>query len=154
MNDLIKQFKGASATTQLIVVLMVGVLIYFGWKYIKGKGAAVSHFINNQSQQSVLANNGITTSLLNNDYESIADSMYEAMDGPGTDSTIIMGGFEQMQNDADILALKKAFGLRDSSYNPFDSAVDLNTWIMGDLGLDEREQLNSLLSSKGITIKF
>ena len=96
MNDLIKQFKGASATTQLIVVLMVGVLIYFGWKYIKGKGAAVSHFINNQSQQSVLANNGITTSLLNNDYESIADSMYEAMDGPGTDSTIIMGGFEQI----------------------------------------------------------
>jgi hypothetical protein len=96
------------------------------------------------------SNVGQTPSYQNTQYQIFADSLSAAMAywGPvNTDEKAIKNVFSQMNNNADVLKLISAFGVRDD--------WGLSKWLTYELDDDEKEKnVNSVLRSKGITYQF
>ena len=87
--------------------------------------------------------------------EALADKLYQAMDGPGTDEGKIYSVFEQINNYSELMMLIRAFGQRKSSWELFwGSPTGLADWLNADLDGGEINHLNSILAGKNIDFKF
>jgi hypothetical protein len=95
-------------------------------------------------------NVGQSPSYQNTQYQIFADSLSAAMAywGPvNTDEKAIKNVFSKMNNNADVLKLIAAFGIRDD--------WGLSKWLTYELDDDEKEKyVNQVLRSKGITYQF
>lgn len=97
---------------------------------------------------------GGTTSGL--DYRSLANQIFEACDGYGTDEVEIALVFNKLKNNADFDALYDAYGVREVSSgrgNIFQSNFvgDLSATLRDELSSYYIDNINKSLSSKGIT---
>lgn len=105
----------------------------------------------------VLASHGITPTLTDAQYKIYADKIDECMQGYGT-CNAWMQPFEAMTNDADILKLIEAFGVRTISsgkYNPEpDLLGDLPKVLVSELTAGHLQDLNTLLKSKNLSYQF
>lgn len=113
--------------------------------YIKIKGSASKKIVPNIT-------GGVTQGL---NFKSMADSIYEALDGYGSSFQPIMDEFAKLNNNSDFDALYNAYGTRTVSSgrgNVFvsDYTGDLSGAIKEDLSKTEIGKLNSVLSNKGI----
>jgi hypothetical protein len=94
----------------------------------------------------------------NSQYFGLANTLEQAMFDLGTDEDSIFFVFNQLQNNADFLKLKQAFGTRQYSGGAlpvwFNEDLTLEGWLTQELDSDERQQLNSILASKGITYRI
>jgi hypothetical protein len=106
--------------------------------------------IQTQTELNQWQNVGQTPSYQNTQYQIFADSLSAAMAywGPvNTDEKAIKNVFSKMNNNADVLKLIAAFGIRDD--------WGLSKWLTYELDDDEKEKnVNSILRSKGITYQF
>ena len=113
--------------------------------YIKIKGVSSRKIVPN-------IEGGVTQGL---NFKSMADNIYEALDGYGTTFQTIMDEFAKLKNNPDFDALYNAFGTRTVSSgrgNIFvsDYTGDMVGALKQDLSKTEIGKLNSLLSNKGI----
>lgn len=113
--------------------------------YIKIKGIGSKKIVPN-------IEGGVTQGL---NFKSMADSIYEALDGYGSSFQSIMNEFVKLQNNPDFDALYSAFGTRTISSgrgNIFlsDYTGDMIGALKEDLSKTEIGKLNSVLSNKGI----
>lgn len=138
-----KWWNGLSPENQFkfaVLFLLVGVLIYITLKSsIKGFSNALSA----SSELAALNLVGIKPTYTDASYKLAADKLYVAMKGLGTDETAIFEVFGKMKNDADMIKLELAFGVRDT--------YDLTAWLKGDLSAKDIATLNQMLINKGIT---
>ena len=88
---------------------------------------------------------GERPTLTNAQFNMLANKLYTAMKGVGTDEDTIFSVFGQMRNTADVLKLA-VFGTKDGE--------TLEQWIRGDLSSWEINKLNRLLDNKGIAYSF
>jgi len=75
-----------------------------------------------------------------------AQDVYRAVNGMGTDEQAVFDVFKKMKNKDDVLQLITSFGVKDGE--------TLSQWLIGDLGEDDKETLNRLLSDKDINYQF
>jgi len=95
-------------------------------------------------------------------YTNLADKIYEAgcpyVGCVGTDEEAIYDAFKQLNTDCDAILLDKAFGTRDPRGGfciPFTTCdVRLGQWLMTELSADSIEEINKILTSKGLTTRF
>lgn len=80
-----------------------------------------------------------------------ANSIFTAIDGLLTKLEDIYSVFSNLCNDADYLAVSKAFGVRTMIPN---QKATMEQALHADLDLYERKSLNDILSSKGIKYKI
>lgn len=128
-----------------IYVVVAIVAIYVAYRiYVKVKDRLASNKLGRE------LDNSIDTGNLSYDisqYQSLANKLYTAMDGPGTDEDAVGTVFNQMQTRSDVLMLMKQFGVRDGD--------DLSTWLTSELDNDEMEKyVNGFLKSKNINYTF
>jgi hypothetical protein len=104
----------------------------------------------NKSEQQVLQMQGVQLSYPRSWYETKANELFYAMDSQwynpfswGTSDTRVYDIYEQLKNDLDFLELYNAFGVRDG--------YDLKAWIDGDMNQGEKDQINAILATAGIT---
>jgi hypothetical protein len=91
------------------------------------------------------------------EYRDMADQLFEAFNGPGTNDKLWREVFNRMKTDADVNQLIVAFGSRKPTTGGFSfgrKAETLAQWIAGDLSANQRKELNNMLHSKGITKTF
>jgi len=91
----------------------------------------------------------------NLDYRSLANRLFDAFDGYGTDEDEIKVVFESLNSNADYDALKSAYGVREVSSgrgNIFVSNFegDLPATLRDELDSSELAEVNQILSNKGI----
>lgn len=79
-------------------------------------------------------------------YSSLADKLYIAMKGWGTDNKAVYAVFESLNTRSDLMKLITVYGLRDGE--------TLMEWLYGDLNQKEINHVNSILESKNINYKF
>lgn len=120
--------------------LIIGYVIY-----IKIKGSVSKKIVPD-------IEGGVTQGL---NFKSMADSIYEALDGYGSSFQPIMTEFVKLNNNPDFDALYKAYGTRTVSSgagNVFvsDYIGDMLGALKEDLSKTEINKLNSVLSNKGI----
>lgn len=108
-----------------------------------------------EQQAQTAQNNSITIntkrdgmpSMSNTQYLNLANKLYDAMKGMGTDDKSVLSVFHTVKNQTDWNMLIKTFGIHDGD--------NLLTWLRDDfdehnyIGTD-RSDLNKVLTSKGI----
>jgi hypothetical protein len=94
----------------------------------------------------------------NSQFYAWATVLEEAMFDLGTDEDSIIYVFSQLRNNADFLKLKQAFGTRAYSGGAlpvwFNEDLTLEGWLTQELNSDERQEVNSILASRGITYRI
>lgn len=95
--------------------------------------------VNNEINQSNIT---LTQVQLN----TLADKIYKAVKGAGTDEKSIYDAMRTLQTKDDVLALIKTFSVRDS--------MTLREWLYDDLNNSEISKINDILLSKGISFSF
>lgn len=94
----------------------------------------------------------------NSQFYAWANVLEEAMFDLGTDEDSIFYVFSQLNNNADFLKLKQAFGTRAYSGGAlpvwFNEDLTLEGWLTQELDSAERQQINSILANKGITYRI
>lgn len=123
------------------------ILIVLFWGRIRALFASlVNKTAGAQDLAQHIAETGETTTLTNAKFQQLANVIYGACKGWGTDEEAIYGAFYQLNNTADYLKLENVFGLRDGH--------DLNWWIRSELSSRELRKLNEILANKGIDHAF
>jgi hypothetical protein len=91
-------------------------------------------------------------------FKEIADKIFDAFEGYGTDTKEINNQFALLKNNDDVMSLIVAYGVREvssGSYNPLpDFTGNLPEVLANELSQSEISDLNSILVKSGITIRF
>jgi hypothetical protein len=125
----------------IILVIVVSMLLYFGVKRLKKDNKEKSY--QKEIDQQIKPANLTFTEL---EYKSMADMLYTAMKGWGTDEDMIYSVFAKLKTEDDYLKLRSAFGIRENE--------KLEQWIIGEMNASERKKLNDILEVNGISAKF
>jgi hypothetical protein len=110
---------------------------------VKAKAQAFIQRQQNQAEVDQLENQGLQRTYADAEYKRMADVMYEAMDGLGTDEEAVSNQISLLRNDLDYLALDSAFGIRDG--------YDMGEWIRGDFSGSWINKFNNIMNSNGLT---
>lgn len=133
-------------TIGIFLVILVVLLVVF-WTRIK---SLFQSLVNkgglNADLDEHITQTGESPTLSNVQYNLLANKLYNAMKGPGTDEDTVFACFNQLRNTADILKLIAVFGTKDGE--------TLDQWVRGDLTSWEINRLNTNLANKGIAYAF
>lgn len=143
--------RGAAERIILLAGAGIGSIVIFRQiGKLTGFIRQTSQNVQTQGELNQWSNVGQTPSYQNTQYQIFADSLSAAMAywGPAnTDEKAIKNVFSQMNNNADVLKLIAAFGVRDD--------WGLSKWLTYELNDEDKEKnVNSVLRSKGITYQF
>lgn len=166
-----KYYASQPGTVKVIIVGAAAALGYVAYRNIKrAKDEADAKRTADAaaSELAQLANQGMTASYSDSEFEVFSAKLVEAMNGCGTDENQVYAVFEALRNNADILKLITVFGLR--YYQPcaadeplsylrwqFDDKAfggDLSHWIAFDLSQTEIAHINETLRNSGINYQF
>jgi hypothetical protein len=88
----------------------------------------------------------------------IANKLYEAMDGYGTNNEAIKNQIALLKNNDDFMGLVAAYGIKELSsgkYNPIPNFIgNLPEAIANELSQSQISELNSILIKNSINIRF
>ncbi len=146
MKDAQKFWAGLSSRQQLITAIIVIVVLYILVRYARDRKQVFDRVIENKSEQMVLSSMGIKPSYTQQFYTQEAKKIETAIKGAGTDETTVYAVFKRMKNDADLIELEKAFGIREEA--------DLSGWLYGDLEKYEIDLINTQLVLNGATRQY
>ncbi|MDO4727084.1 MAG: hypothetical protein Q4A56_07705 [Porphyromonadaceae bacterium] len=131
-----------------ITVLVVGVsgwiltwLVTKGIRFVRDKireGKVIDQ-ANNEIKDGDVT---LTPSAIHN----LADRIYSAVLGPGTDEEAIYSAFRQLRTRSDLMSLIRVFGIRKRK--------TLSEWLTEDLSQAEIEKLNAILVTNKINYSF
>ena len=89
---------------------------------------------------------------------STSNAMFTAMDGWGTNEDAIYVAFRQMRNNADFLAVTKAFGTREVDSGQWSTIKNmkgtLTQCLQDELDSDERKKVNEILKARNIRFRI
>lgn len=144
---------------KIIAVALAGYIVY---RVVKAQMAQSPQ--NTQVQEAYTEldklNQNSSTRQKISDYQAIqyANILFTAVDGYGTDEPAIFSVFSKLYNNADYLAVSKAFGVRTISTGRFNPEPNykatMEQALYTDLGFDDRKRVNDILRSKGIKYKI
>ena len=135
-----------------VAVLIGGFVVY---KLIsKPKATLPSNNDGGGTDGGIVVSDGSTPSKGLN-YLDLSNSLFDAFDGYGTDNTAVYDTFGKLKNEADMLYLIKAYGIRTISSgrgNFFvkDYTGDLFGSIKSEMDTSEIATINQILTNKGI----
>jgi hypothetical protein len=167
-NFLEGSFKGAN---QILVTALLGVggyLLYREWKKAQELKEANQAAEEADNELTTLAQQGIRPTYTTAQFESWCNILVQSMTGCGTDEDSIYAVMRYMKGKADVLALIKQFGVRYYQPCVYTSPVSYSIWLVNDqayggnlptwFGYDLSDsninEVNSILSQKGIDYKF
>lgn len=153
MKSLTNWWNGLTSNQKFFVVVFLIVTIWVLRNAIKGAIQGASDKVQQQSETAMLQAQGIKPSYSESEYKSMANKLFEAMDGWGTNDDVVFAQFDRLNNDVDFIKLDKAFGVRTASDNMFGliEPQDLRGWIRDDLSSESIATLNQRLKQSGIS---
>ncbi len=131
-----------------IIAVVVLIIFFVVWNKLSisksdaanaNKEKDIMREVNNEINQSNIT---LTQVQLN----TLADKIYKAVKGIGTDEKSIYDAMRTLQTKDDVLALIKTFSVRDS--------MTLREWLYDDLNNSEISKINDIFLSKGISFTF
>lgn len=154
MEKFLKNLTVGKVVALLLLLGVVVLVFVLAKKKIKSFVSEVQQ--KNRLEEQIAARveaTGETPSYIDSEYETFANSIYNAVKGAGTDEDAVCRVLDKMKNDADMLKLEMAFGIRDG--------MDLRQWIRDDFSTTSFlwmtmtvNDLNSTLNKRGISYQF
>jgi len=148
----------------VVVVAGTGAALFIGWQIysaVKGRMAHAGDFAEKadvKDELGSLKTKGIKPSFSDSQYSAWANQLFTAMNGYTSDEAAVYRVFVNMKNNADVLKLIDAYGIRTLSSGNWNPAPDFKGTLSGALSeeFDTKEiaALNDILAKRKITIKF
>lgn len=149
----------------VVAVIVIGGLAYVGYKLLKApkkieenKGNREENRSNNNELEKLNGNPTTRQTLSQSDASAIANKLFTAMDGYGTDVPTIEQQMNRLKNQADWLAVKVAYGIREVSSGKLNPEPNYTGTLEGalasELGINDvmaRARVNAAMKKKGIT---
>lgn len=138
-------FLGTCAAFAIVVIVLLAVY----WSKIK------AYFTARRLERSFdeqITSSEVTISA--QQAQNIADKIFSAMEGAGTNETALYNAFEQINSYSDLMMVMKAFGKRKGSWSWFGGESGLVEWINDDCSNAEIAKINAILASKNIDFSF
>ena len=133
-----------------ILCLIAFLIIWFLWRKLKDSVTGVAKLVKDDvALEAYMSETGQRLSYTDKEYAAMAQQLYSAMYGAGTDEDAVISVFNRLNNDADCYKLINVFGLKKGKWST--TATDLYEWIMNDGMSDE---VNDVLAAKKITVRF
>ncbi len=134
-----------------VILLVAIILIVIFRSRIKGLFQRISNKVaNNEMENQWSSQTGEVATIARAQFNVMANKLYAAAKGAGTDEDAIYSVFNQLSNTADLYALISAYGTKDG--------LDLPAMIRDELGNHwptyELDKLNKILTNKGISYQF
>ena len=85
-------------------------------------------------------------SYANSEYTQMANKLYSAMKGIGTNENAIYDVFSQLETESDVRKLISTFGSKDG--------MTLQQWLIDDLSNRELQKVNDILAKNNINYSF
>jgi hypothetical protein len=149
-----KKTKDGLITASIVIVAAYLLYKIFNKKSISN-GGNVGNVVPNPELGGTI---GSAPTMSSAKFKEIADKIFNAFEGYGTNYTIINNQFALLKNNDDVMSLISAYGIRDVSsgkYNPLpDFTGNLPETIANELTQSQISELNSILVKSGITIRF
>jgi hypothetical protein len=161
--------KGVVVVGGLVVTYLAASTIITSVKSAINKKKSQQEIDTANSDLQAEINAGRKQTLSNSTLEAMASGIVVASNGCGTNEDIIVGNFDNLQNEADMLAFVKVFGLRQKQRCPFTTddrenpwcawdcltkPMSLSTMIYSELSQGWVDTLNKKLASRGIKYRF
>ena len=143
--------KGQLITLGIVVVAFVAVIVLVAVKWNQIKAWIRNKQIEKTYDEQIVKSE---ISLTAAQAQGVADKMYAAMNGPGTDFKNLYAAFAVINSYSDLMLVIKCFGQRKGSWNWFGSEASLMEWIAADCDAGEISKINALLASKNINFTF
>lgn len=158
-KDLPSWAKGTVAIAGTLTVILGGYFAVRGINNIvKGKSSRDSSKATKSDLKNLNKNQDTAQTISDSQAEAYASSIFSALNGYGTDEDAIVSVFDKVKNEADVLAISNAFGVREvssGSWNPEPNYKgDLSGALREDLSDYWVNKLNEVLADKGITFRF
>jgi hypothetical protein len=158
-NDLPPVAKG------IIAVVMVGGVALAAWKTYKYLSDAKQRRLQKSEEKEgrqdlkELIRQGVVPSYPDSQYAAWANQLKESFDGCGTANEQVANIFARMKNDADVLKLNQAYGIREHDNCNWEFKFDdfkgtLPQAIVNELRPEQIAALNKLLSLKNIKYRY
>jgi len=150
MNKFNKFLEDLSKNPMLLVI-WIGVIVVAGFGIYKLFGI-VKDKLNayNATSGFEVEKNNLSFSI--SEFNSMANQLFNAMDGVGTSEDVIFSVFNKLQNKDDYNQLIKSFGIRSSTSFMSSFGGDLLVWLSDELSSSEIKKLNNILSKIGASI--
>lgn len=133
---------------------ITGYLVYKGIKNAKSKADSKREDNDTKNELNRLIVQGIKPTLNQTQISGIANALFGAMDGYGTNYDTVAREFAKINNDADMLSVAKAYGVREVSsgrLNPEPNFTGtLQAALKSELSSSEISAINGVLARKGI----
>lgn len=136
-------FIGVGTLAGVIAVIVVAkqvVKLIRGREGKKGVNAAKSEI------------KGSDLSFSNATYQQMADTLYSAMKGSGTDYNAIERTLKRLKTKSDWNKLVVTFGVKKISHWYYEFEGNLVEWLNDELGEGEQDNINEILSKIGAAI--
>lgn len=138
------------AITWAIVLLILIFIILIVYRKIKKSIQAAKDYQLVNASDSAIVSNALTYTQA--DYKAMADKLYLAMDGVGTNENSIYEVIGKLRTKSDWYALIKAFGVRSSSSWVNSFTGNLVQWLYDELDDEERKRVNDILAKFDVQI--
>lgn len=128
-----------------VLIVIIVVLIYFAYKKISEIISGISSDIANRRDNPVSSSNLTHSGAW---YKNAADTLFNAMDGAGTDEDAIYGVFEQIDNQDDWNELVRRYDTRTISNGPLMGSITgtLQVHLKSDLSKSEITKCKNILA--------
>lgn len=160
--------KGVINVVVVAGVAYTGYTIYRNIQKRKAIEKAMTAANQATGELAALKQRGIYPSFYDSQYELFSNQLAEAMNGCGTDETMILQVFRALKNDADVLKLISSFGVRFYRPCPWSQPISysaylidsetfgggIGEWFAYDLSSGDIEDINNILAGKGIKYRF
>lgn len=140
----------------VVTVIGIGVGIYFA---IKKRVSLAGSFKETKEMDDAikeLAKKNIKPTWTPSSYLAAANQVHAALDGNATDEDVIYKIMERMKNDADMLSLMAAYGIREVKSGRLNMAENYKGTMAGAIAdeFDDSEikKANKILEKNGVTI--
>jgi hypothetical protein len=145
-------------------IVMIGGALIGAYVLYRALSGFVSQQSGRQETQSAsdeldrLNQNSTTRQKLTNyQAEQLANKLFTAMNGLGTEESAVNGVFYQLKNNADFLAVSKAFGIRtlnSGTYVVKNFKGTMTQCLNDELDSGERFKVNNILKAKKIRFRI
>jgi hypothetical protein len=158
--------KGVVVVGGLVVGYLAVTAILRKIKQAKTKAESLTEVNDASSELQTEIKSGKRPSLAKTSVEAMANAIVSASNDCGTNEQQIYAQFDKVSNQADILLLVQAFGLRQKVRCPFSDdpresffsantpPMSLSAMLNSELDTTQMQTLNNKLATKGIKYKF
>lgn len=149
-------FLKLSPVMQIVIIVILIVLVWQIWKMGKESFFKLKKNMETNAEEAALIASGQSKSYSSHQYTQMANQLYAAMKGAGTDYNSVGSVFAKMKNDLDVIELDKKFGMREgTTWYGGSKMYSMQEWLRGDLSSSNMEKyVNGPMRKKGITIQY